>query len=216
MQQRRATRQENKENCLGLPVRVDVMDAGLLDYIASEVLTKENVRGLIDRSVIDLADAPDSIAQDRAALEATVAELDRNIRVVGQSVIDGVFAPSDAKALNAPLIAQRETAQLKLASMPQHRELPAVEKLDAEKFRASVLQAWTDKPIDLRREALDRLLERITLDEGGVHVQYALKDEPPFRHQAPDGPPKGSSARYRVRVRSEEVRRPRARATAAS
>jgi DNA invertase Pin-like site-specific DNA recombinase len=184
-----ATRQENKENCLGLTVRVDVMDPGLLDYIASEVLTKENVRALIDRSVIDLADAPDSIAQDRDALEATIAELDRKIRVVGQSVIDGVFAPSDAKALNAPLIAQRDTAQLKLASMPQRRELPGVEKIDPEKFRASVLQAWTDKPIDLRREALDRLLERITLDEGGVHVQYAVKDEPPFRHQAPAGPP---------------------------
>ncbi len=184
-----ATRQENKENCPGLTVRVDVMDPGLLEYIASEVLTKENVRGLIDRSVIDLAEAPDSIMQDRAALEATIAELDRKIRVVGQSVIDGIIAPADAKALNAPLIAQRDTAQLKLASMPQRRELPAAEKADPDKFRASVLQAWTDKALDLRREALDRLLERITLDEGGVHVQYALKDEPPFRHQAPAGPP---------------------------
>jgi hypothetical protein len=184
-----ATRQENKENCLGLTVRVDVMDPGLLEYIANEVLTKENVRALIDRSVVALADAPDSIADDRAALEATIAELDRKIRVVGQSVIDGIIAPADAKALNAPMIAQRETAQLKLASMPQRRELPAAEKMDPEKFRASVLDAWTNKPLDLRREALDRLLERITLDEGGVHVQYALKDEPPFRHQAPDGPP---------------------------
>ena len=108
-------------------------------------------------------------------------------------MIDGTFAPSDAKALNAPLIAQRATAQIKLASMPQRRELPAIEKLDPEKLRASVLQAWTDKPIDLRREALDRLLERITLDEGGVHVQYAVKDEPPLRHQAPACPPEGPS-----------------------
>ena len=96
------------------------------------------MRGLIDRSVIDLADAPDSIAQDRAALEATITELDRKIRVVGQSVIDGIIAPADAKALNAPMIAQRETAQLKLASMPQGRELPAAEKADPEKFRARV------------------------------------------------------------------------------
>ena len=184
-----ATRQENKENCPGLTVRVDVMDPGLLEYIASEVLTKENVRGLIDRSLVALADAPDSIADDRAALEATIAELDRRIRAVGQQVLDEIIRPADAKALNAPLIAPRETAQLKLASMPQRRELPAVEKVDPEKFRAGVLQAWTDKPLDLRREALDRLLERITLDEGGVHVQYAVKDEPPFRHQAPPGPP---------------------------
>ena len=130
---------------------------------------------------------------------------------IRQSVIDGVFAPSDAKALNAPLIAQRETAQLKLASMPQRRELPAVEKLDPEKFRAGVLQAWTDKPIDLRREALDRLLERITLDEGGVHVQYAVKDEPPFRHQAPAGPPWGSWGQWEVEVETVDVVRPRTR-----
>jgi hypothetical protein len=57
---------------------------------------------------------------------------------------------------------------------------------------------------------LDRLLERITLDEGGAHVQYAMKDEPRFRHQAPDGPPWGSSARYRVRVEAP-VARPRVR-----
>lgn len=198
-----ASRQENKENCPGLTVRVDVMDPGLLDYIASEVLTKENVRGLIDRSLVELADAPDSIAQDRAALEATIAELDRKIRLVGQSVVDGIIAPADAKALNAPMIAQRETAQLKLASMPQRRDLPAAEKADPDKFRARVLQAWTDKPLELRREALDRLLERITLDEGGAHVQYALKDEAPFRHQAPDGPP---NAPISARLPSESTR----------
>ncbi len=151
------------------------------------------------------------MARDRAALEANIAELDRKIRSVGQQVIDEIIRPADAKALNAPLLAQRETAQLKLAALPQRRELPAAEHIDADAFRASVLAAWSAKPMELRREALDRLLEKITLDEGGAHVQYALKDEPRFRHQAPDGPPKGSSARYRVGVRSEEVRRPRVR-----
>lgn len=98
--------------------------------------------------------------------------------------------------------------------MPQRRELPAVEEIDPEKLRASVLQAWTDKPIDLLREALDRLLEQITLDEGGVHVQYAVKDEPPFRHQAPAGPPKGPSARHRLKVEAP-VARPRVRSVSA-
>lgn len=122
-----------------------------------------------------------------------------------------IIAPADAKALNAPMIAQRETAQLKIASMPPRRELPAAEKADPEKFRARVLQAWTDKPLELRREALDRLLERVTLDEGGVHVQYALKDEPPFRHQAPDGPPWGACPRNRGWWKCERVGRPRSR-----
>ncbi len=207
-----STRQENKELCEGLTVRVDVMDPALLDYIAREVLTAENVRALIDRSLVQIAQAPDSVAQDRAALEANIGELDRKIRLVGQQVLDEIIRPADAKALNAPLLAQRETAQLKLASMPQRRELPGVEKIDPENFRASVLQAWTDKPLDLRREALDRLLERITLDEGGVHVQYAMKDEPPFRHQAPAGPPWGSWGQWTEAFEAREIRSPRKRA----
>ena len=43
--------------------------------------------------------------------------------------------------------------------------------------RAAVLRAWPDKPPDLRREALDRLLDRITLSDGGAHVDHAVKDE---------------------------------------
>jgi len=185
-----ASRQENKENCPGVTVRVDVMDPGLLDYIASEVLTPENVRGLVERSLAAVAEAPDSVSQQREAVEATIAELDRKIRVVGQSVVEGIIAPADAKALNAPLLAQREAAQLKLATMPQRRELPGADTVDPERFRAAVLQAWTNKPLALRREALDRLIDRITLSDGGAHVDYAVKDdEPRFRHQAPDGPP---------------------------
>jgi len=184
-----STRQENKELCEGLTVRVDVMDPALLDYIAGEVLTADNIRALIDRSLVQLAGAPDSVTGERSVLEANIAELDRKIRLVGQQVLDGILGPSDAKALNAPLLAQRETAQLKLAALPQRRELPVADKIDADAFRASVLAAWSAKPMELRREALDRLLEKITLDEGGAHVQYAVKDEPRFRHQAPDGPP---------------------------
>ena len=72
--------------------------------------------------------------------------------------------------------------------------LPGVDTVDPERFRAAVLQAWTNKPLDLRREALDRLINRITLTDGGAHVDYAVKDdEPRFRHQAPDGPASGTS-----------------------
>ena len=92
---------------------------------------------------------------------------------------------------------------------PRRPRLSAAEKADPEKFRARVLQAWTDKPLELRREALDRLLERITLGEGGAHVQYALKDEPPFRHHAPSGPPKGSAPINRDWVPCVDVSRPK-------
>lgn len=71
---------------------------------------------LIDRSLVALADAPDSIADDRTKLEATIAELDRKIRAVGQQVLDEIIRPAAAKALNAPMIAQRDTAQLSVRS----------------------------------------------------------------------------------------------------
>ena len=95
----------------------------------AQSLTPENVRGLVRRSLVALGETPDTILTERAAIETNIAELDRKIRLVGQSVLDGVIAPSDAKALNAPLIAQHETAQLKLATLPQQRELPEVDAI---------------------------------------------------------------------------------------
>ncbi|MCK6527605.1 recombinase family protein [Myxococcota bacterium] len=183
-----ASRAENKATCPGLSIRTEKLDEAVLAYIHDHVLSPVNVQALIDRSLADLAEQPDDIAQQRAAIEATIAELDRRIRLVGHQVLDGILAPSDAKALNAPLLAQRETAQLRLASLPQRRELPTV--VDCDRFRAAVLEAWTAKPLDDRRAALDRLLDRITLGEAGAHIEYRAKDEPPaFRHQAPEGPP---------------------------
>jgi hypothetical protein len=70
--------------------------------------------------------------------------------------------------------------------------------------------------MELRREALDRLLEKITLDEGGAHVQYAVKDEPRFRHQAPDGPPEVPGLINRGWVGCAEVSPPRIRIVPAS
>jgi site-specific DNA recombinase len=183
-----ASRAENKATCPGLSIRVEKLDDAVLAYIHEQVLTPANVEALIERSLVDLAEQPDDLVQQRADLEATIAELDRRIRLVGQQVVDGILAPADAKALNAPLLAQRETAQLRLAALPERRELPGA--VDPDRFREAVLEAWTARPLDDRRAALDRLLDRITLDEGGAHIEYRAKDEPPsFRHQAPQGPP---------------------------
>ena len=102
--------------------------------------------------------------------------------------------------------------KLRLAALPERKAVPTPDRMDPAKFRAAVLEAWSTRPLDERREALDRLVEKITLSDGGAHVDYRVKDEQIAFHQPdPSGPPKGSSARYRVGVRSEEVRRPRAR-----
>jgi hypothetical protein len=88
--------------------------------------------------------------------------------------------------------------------------------MDPAKFRAAVLEAWSTRPLDERREALDRLVEKITLSDGGAHVDYRVKDEQIAFHQPdPSGPPWGSWGQWEVEVVDEAVRRPKCRAEAA-
>ena len=90
------------------------------------------------------------------------------------------------------------------------------EQIDPAAFRAAVLEAWTSRPLQDRREALDRMIERITLSTGGAHIDYRVKQHPigpdGFHQPDPSGPPWGKGDRYRLEVRAEAVRRPRARA----
>ncbi len=70
----------------------------------------------------------------------------------------GVLSMDDARALNAPLIAQR--------------------------------------PLDERRDALDRLIEEITPSEGGAQGAFRVKDPSlGFRYQEPYSPPLGGGER---------------------
>ena len=184
------TRAENKALCTGLTVRVEKLDAAVLDFIHNDVLTPESVQALVDQSLAALADQPDELQAERARLTADIGELDARIRKIGLQVADDILTPEDAKAINAPLIARREGLKLRLASLPEKKPLPGPERIDPAKFRAAVLEAWSARPLDERREALDRLIEKITLSEGGAHVDYRVKDEQIAFHQPdPSGPP---------------------------
>lgn len=85
--------------------------------------------------------------------------------------------------MNAPLRAQRDTAKLQLAALPAQREMPPTDEIDADAFRAAVLQAWAERPIEERRDALGQLVEKITLSPGGVKITYG------YCHHEPSGPP---------------------------
>ncbi len=184
------TRQENKALCSGMTIRVDKLDAAVLDYIHADVLNPENVRELIDQSVTALAEQPDEVQAERARLADDITELDQRIRRVGVQVANGILAEEDARAINAPRLAKREGLKLRLASLPERKPVPTPEQIDPIKFRAAVLEAWSARPLDERREALDRLVEKITLSSGGAHVDYRVKDEQIAFHQPdPPGPP---------------------------
>jgi hypothetical protein len=185
-----AQRMENRAACDGVSIRVETLDAAVSTYIEKELLTPENVQVLVADALVALADQPDSLADEREALQTDIADLDKRIRLTGAQVSAGILDIEDAKAVNAPLVARRESARLRLSAMPSRQPLPEPEAIDPELFRAAVLRAWQARPLEERREALDKLVEKITLQEGGAHVEYLCKNQDfPLRHHEPPGPP---------------------------
>ena len=179
----------------------------MLDTVEQQVLAPANVEALVRESVAQLAAHPvDEAEAERHRLAALVAELDGKIRRTVHHVVNGLLDEADAKALNAPLMAQRDQARLRLATLPSVAPPPAADTIDPDAFRTAVLQAWHDRPLEDRRQALDRLLDEVRLSPGGVKITYG------YYHQAPYGPPYGSWVQWGVQVEAGEVRRPRGRA----
>ena len=169
------TRQDNPAACPGISVRTDRLDELVMDAIERRVLAPENVQVLLDDTLDALANSDeDEAATERERLSHQVAELDRKIRHAASAVINGLMDETDAKAITAPLIAQRETARLQLAALPARKDVPSLDEVDPDLFRDAVLEAWKNRPIEERREALDQVLDRVTLDEGGVQIAYSL------------------------------------------
>jgi hypothetical protein len=138
----------------------------------------------VGETLTNLRDAPtDGVADERARLTAMIADLDKRIRATGAQVIAGVLDQEDAVAMNAPLREQRDLAKLQLGALPAKREEPGADEIDGEAFRAAVLEAWTDQPLEERRSALAQLLRKITLSPGGVKITYG------YCHHEPAGPP---------------------------
>ncbi len=212
-----STRTENKALCTGLSVRVEKLDAAVLDFIHEEALSPDSVREMIDQGVVALADQPDEVQAERTRLANDITDLDARIRKIGLQVADDILTGDDAKAINAPLITRRESLKLRLANLPERKAVPTPDRMDPAKFRAAVLEAWSTRPLDERREALDRLVEKITLSDGGAHVDYRVKDEQIAFHQPdPSGPPSVACARNGGWWRCERVARPRSRSAAGS
>jgi len=167
------TRRDNKHACAGISVLVDKLDTLVLETIERQVLAPENVQVLLEETLDALAHTDeDHAAAERERLSAQVAELDRKIRLAATHAINGMIDEDDAKAITAPLIAQRETARLQLNALPARQAVPTVNQVNPDLFRQAVLEAWTQRPLDERREALAKVLDRITLDPGGVHIRY--------------------------------------------
>jgi DNA invertase Pin-like site-specific DNA recombinase len=168
------TRRDIKGSCPGVSVRVERLDSIVLDTIEKRVLTPENVTRMLAETLEALSNADgDDTTAERDRLTAQIADLDKRIRSTAHQVINGLIDEADARFMSAPLLAQRETARLHLAALPAKRGVPGVDEVDPVRFREAVLEAWKQRPLEERREALSMVLERVTLVPGGVQIAYS-------------------------------------------
>lgn len=168
------TRRTVKEACPGISANVEALDGLVSDAIQRQVLDPENVRALLAETLVALSEADgDHAAIERDRLEALIGDLDRRIRGTAAQVVNGLIDEADAKVMSAPLLAQRETARLHLAALPARRAVPGVDELDPVRFREAVLEAWKQRPMEERREALAQVLDRVTISPGEVHIEYS-------------------------------------------
>ena len=167
------TRRDNRAACPGISVLVDDLDKLVMDTIERRVLAPDNVQLLLDETLRALANSDDDhAAAERERLATQIDDLDRKIRLAATHAINGMIDAGDATVITAPLVAQRETARLHLAALPARKAVPSKDQVNPDLFRAAVLEAWKQRPLEERREALSKVLDRITLDPGGVKVRY--------------------------------------------
>lgn len=170
------TRATSAGLCSGFSVRTEALDARILDAIQTRLLTPENVQKIAtDTSAALAATDGDAAAEERERLTASIADYDRKIRIAATQVINGVIAEEDAKAVTAPLMQQREMAKLRLAALPSVNAGRALLNVNPEKFRAKVMEAWSARPIEERREALHGVLDKVVLHDGGMEIFYGMR-----------------------------------------
>ncbi len=181
------TRQESSAACSGVTIRVEKLDALVLEAIQEQVLAPEALDAILANALGGLADAQvDELATERERLANVIAELDRKIRLTATHAINGMIDESDAKAITAPLLAQRDHARLQLAALPAAKPAPAVDTIDAEALREAVREAWTKQPLEERRNAINRVLEKVELSPGGLEIVCRADG---YHGHDPFGPP---------------------------
>jgi site-specific DNA recombinase len=208
------SRQESSAACSGITIRVEKLDAMVLDAIEAHVLTPEALDTILANALVGLADTQvDALASERERLTSAIAELDRKIRLTATHAINGMIDEGDAKAITAPLIAQRDHLRLQLAALPVANPAPETDTIDPDAFREAVREAWRAQPLEERRHALSRVVEKVELSPGGLEIVCRADG---YHGHDPFGPPSGACPRNRGWWKCERVGRPRGRAPARS
>lgn len=114
----------------------------------------------------------------------------------------GVVEEDDVSAELRSLREARSADRDALADLAEPSPIPRLEEVDIDAFRAAVLTAWAERPLDDRRGALGQLIERIELTpdasgkrgEVGEAVVYSRWGATSIKNQgqSPFGPRSGT------------------------
>ncbi len=154
--------------------------------IEEHVLAPEALDTILANALSGLADAQvDQLAGERERLANVIAELDRKIRLTATHAINGMIDEGDARAITAPLLTQRDHARLQPAALPAADPVPEADTIDPDAFREAVREAWRAQPLEERRHALSRVVEKVELSPGGLEI--ATRGDPPARRREGGG-----------------------------
>jgi len=182
---------ENKTSCGGISVRVDELDPVIRRSIEDAVLTPEGTKNLVEASLERLQAMPGGHREQerrdlKAQERALTASIDKYLRVI--EVTDEL---EEIALRLKELRGQREAVRQDLAAIPGAAALPALDEVDLEAFRASILASWQSAEVVDQRRALVRIIDSISLDPKGiVSIRYAWQDPVEgYLPQSPPGPP---------------------------
>jgi len=115
---------------------------------------------------------------------------DAKLASLAEAVAAKTMALSEVGCTATRYREQKAHALSELAALPEPRPLPAADEVDVAAFREALVAAWHGRPVDERRQALDRMINEIELRPGEAVIRYSWKPEADtYHHQAPPGPP---------------------------
>ena len=185
-----ATRAYNRAVCDGMSGRVDEVDPLALDALWERV-TDEALLDHAARWQAWLAgQGQQQIEDHRYAIQARIAEADAAIKRAVGMVSDGLVEKADIAEQVQRHGAARDTARDELALLPAPAPVPLVTPEDAAGLRAKVMAAFEDKPVQVRRKALDRVLDSAELHPERLLIRFRPRWEGSgHTHHDPYGPP---------------------------
>ncbi len=115
--------------------------------------------------------------------------------------------PVPLSILDLAFVVRGETPHDALhASVALAKPAPEADTIDPETLREAVRLAWTKQPLEERRHALSRVVEKVELSQGGLEIICRADG---YHGHDPFGPPEGSPLINRGWVGCGEVRRPK-------